>query len=103
MARLKLFWTETALNQRTDTFKFWNDKNNSNLYSKRLALIIKDRTDRLLVFPEIDRKINFKNIRVISIEHFSLFYEIVEDKIVITSFWDNRRDPKKLLKLLKKK
>ncbi len=103
MATLKLFWSETALKQRTDTFKFWNEKNKSNAYSKRLSLLIRERTTRLLTFPEIGRKVNVEITRVISVEHFSLFYEIDEDKIVIISFWDNRRYPKKLLKLLKNK
>lgn len=101
MARLELFWTETALKQRTDTFKFWNKKNNSNLYSKRLSREIKDRANRLLIFPEMGKKVAFENIRVISIEHFSLFYEIAKNKIIIISFWDNRRNPKKLLNLLR--
>ena len=103
MARLELFWTETALKQRTDTFKFWNEKTNSNLYSKRLSLEIKDRANRLLIFPEMGKKVDFENVRAISIEHFSLFYETDKNKIVIISFWDNRRNPKKLLKLLRNK
>lgn len=103
MAKLKLFWSETALKQRTDIFTFWNKKNKSNSYSKRLSLLLKERTNRLLTFPEIGRKVAIEKTRVISIEHFSLFYEIDDDKIVIISFWDNRRDPKKLLKLLRNK
>ena len=103
MAKLNLFWSETALKQRTETFKYWNEKNGSNTYSKRLLSLIKERTNRLLIFPELGRKVNIDKTRAISIEHFSLFYEIVEDRIVIISFWDNRRDPKELLKLLKDK
>jgi hypothetical protein len=33
--------------------------------------------------------------------HFSMFYKIAEDTIIITAFWDNRQDPKKLMELLK--
>ena len=82
---------------------FGNEKNKSNSYSKRLSLLLKERTNRLLTFPEIGRKVVIEKTRVISIEHFSLFYEIDGDKIVIISFWDNRRDPKKLLKFLRNK
>lgn len=103
MAGLELFWSETALKQRNDTFKFWNKKNGSKVYSQRLNLLIKDRSNKLLLFPEIGRRVEIDQIRVISIEHFSLFYEKYDDKIVIISFWDNRRNPKKLLKILKGK
>lgn len=34
--------------------------------------------------------------------HFSLIYQVFESKIIITAFWDNRQDPKKLYEMLKK-
>ena len=34
--------------------------------------------------------------------HFSLFYKLVDDKLIITAFWDNRQDPWKLLKEIQK-
>jgi len=101
MAQLKLFWTNTALKQRNNTFLYWNIKNKSNSYSKRLLLLINERTNTLLSFPEIGKKVDFVNTRAISIEHFSIFYIVTSDKIIITAFWDNRRNPKELLSYLK--
>lgn len=103
MVELTLFWSETALSQRNETFKYWNNRNKSNQYSKRLSLLIKERTTLLLSNPDSGRIVDVENVRTISVEYFSLFYEIHEDKIVIISFWDNRRDPKELLKILKSK
>jgi hypothetical protein len=40
---------------------------------------------------------------VAAMGHFSLFYKIKADTIIITAFWDNRQDPKELLKLLKER
>lgn len=34
--------------------------------------------------------------------NYSIFYKIFDEKIIITAFWDNRQDPKKLLKILGK-
>ena len=102
MATLKLFWTKTALKQRNYTFAYWNKKNKSNLYSKRLLSLINKRTSTLLTFPKIGKKVNFNNTRAISLEHFSIFYRVELDKIIIISFWDNRRNPKELLQFLKK-
>jgi plasmid stabilization system protein ParE len=102
VAPLELFWSETALKQRRNTFEYWNDRNGSNLYSQRLSKLIKKRSKRLLSFPLIGRKVEIENVHAISIEHFSLFYEVVENKVVILSFWDNRRDPRELLKQLRR-
>jgi hypothetical protein len=32
--------------------------------------------------------------------HFSIFYKVTEKHLIITAFWDNRQDPKKLLELI---
>ena len=34
--------------------------------------------------------------------NFSIYYKMLEDKLIVTAFWDNRQDPKKLFKLLNK-
>jgi hypothetical protein len=33
--------------------------------------------------------------------HFSILYKLTEDRLIITSFWDNRQDPKKLIDIIK--
>ena len=103
MAQLRLFWSDTALKQRNQILEFWNVKNKSNLYSKRLLSIIRERTTLLLTFPEIGKEVDIEKTRVISLEHFSLFYDLDEDKIVVISFWDNRQNPEKLFRILKGK
>jgi hypothetical protein len=49
------------------------------------------------------RKSEYPDTRVASLGHFSIFYKIKKDSIVITAFWDNRQDPKKLLEFLRNK
>ena len=34
--------------------------------------------------------------------HFSIYYKLLDEKLIITAFWDNRQDPKKLLDILTK-
>jgi hypothetical protein len=34
--------------------------------------------------------------------HFSIFYKLTNDKLIVTAFWDNRQDPKDLIELLHK-
>ena len=33
--------------------------------------------------------------------HFSIYYKLTKDKLIITAFWDNRQDPKKLLESIR--
>lgn len=103
MAKLTLHWTKTALAQRNHIFKYWNKNNKSTAYSKRLLLVINERTKLILSFPEIGREVKFDNHRRIPLEHYSIFYKEVGNKIIITAFWDDNQNPKKLLKILKSK
>ena len=43
---------------------------------------------------------DFKNVRVASLGNFSIYYKVLDKEIIITAFWDNRQDPKELLKIL---
>ena len=101
MAQLTLVWTKTALKQRNCTFTYWNKRNKSIEYSKRLRKVINERTKLILSFPNMGREVGISNHLKIPLEHYSLFYRKVEDKIVITAFWDNNQNPEKLLKILK--
>lgn len=99
---LKVFWTETALRQRNLIFEYWNERNGSVSYSLKLFGKIKERTDILKISPEIGKRTEHKNMRAVSLGHYIIFYQFDTSKIVITAFWDNRQEPKKLLKSLKR-
>lgn len=101
MDELTIVWTLTALKQRNQVFKYWNLRNNSNAYSKRLNLKNKEKTTLLKDFPEMGNPTEKLNLRKINLEHFSIFYKVFNYKIIIVAFWDNRQDPKTLLKFLK--
>src|SRR5690606_26512294 len=100
MVKLTIVWTDTALKQRNVVFNYWNERNKSNQYSKKLKSAITLRTNQLIEFPELGKKVDFKNTRVISLGHFNIFYQELNNKIIITAFWDNRNDTDRLLQLL---
>ncbi len=101
MARIKVLWTATALKQRNHVFKYWNGRNKSSAYSKKLNKKIKERVNLLKNNPEIGKRTEFKNTRAISLGHYSILYKIISAEIIITGFWDNRQNPVKLLEFLK--
>jgi len=103
MARSKLKWTRIAIRQRNHIFEYWNERNKSNAYSKKLNRNIKERITLLKQFPNLGKTTDFGHTRVILLGHYSIFYQFIENSIIITGFWDNRQDPGKLLEVLKKK
>ncbi|MCK5470887.1 MAG: type II toxin-antitoxin system RelE/ParE family toxin [Cyclobacteriaceae bacterium] len=102
MAQLKVIWTNTAYKQRNLIFNYWNKRNGNNNYSKKLLIKINQRVKHISIFPEIGKQVDFKNTRAVSLGHFSILYQIQNDSIIVTAFWDNRDDPEKLVKMLKK-
>ena len=102
MDGLTIFWTQTAIKQRDHIFDYWNNRNKSNSYSKKLNLAIRERVELLKSQPNIGKKTNWGETRAIIMGHYSILYKIDNPRIIITGFWDNRQDPKKLLRFLKK-
>ncbi len=100
MVRLTIYWTQTAINQRNYIFNYWNNRNKSFEYSKKLNISIKERTSLLKSNPKLGKKTEFNNTRVISLGHYSIFYRNENSNIYIMSFWDNRQNPTKLYKHL---
>jgi len=103
MARLKIFWTSTAVKQRNHIFNYWNERNKSTTYSKKLNNKVGERIKLLKAYPQMGKKTEVSNTRAISLGHYSILYRQVESNIIITGFWDNRQDPTKLIEFLKKK
>jgi len=103
MAQLKVFWTETAIKQRNYVFEYWNERNKSTEYSKRLNAKIIERISLLKSQPKLGKRTDFNDIRVVSMGHYSILYKFDTQNVIITGFWDNRQDPSKLLNLLRTK
>ena len=60
-----------------------------------------DHTKEIAKTPFMYKSTDFKDVRVASLDNFSIYYKITEESIIITAFWDNRQDPRKLLDILK--
>jgi plasmid stabilization system protein ParE len=103
MARVKIVWTNTAINQRNNIFEYWNDRNKSTSFTRKLNSKIKERLFLVQPNPYLGKATSFKESRAISLGNYSIIYQTNESQIIVTAFWDNRQDPKKLMEILKKK
>lgn len=103
MAKRTVRWTRTADIQFVGVLEYWAKRNKSNTYSKKLIKLVAERTKQIAERPFIYKAAEFKDTRVASLGNFSVFYKSKNEEIIITAFWDNRQDPKKLLRILKDK
>lgn len=101
MASRKVVWTETAAKQRREILQYWTARNKSTQYAEKLIRITAARIKVILTHPESYKETIYPETRVSAMGHFSILYKLKEDKIIITAFWDNRQDPKKLLAIIK--
>jgi plasmid stabilization system protein ParE len=101
MAQKKIVWTETAARQRRSILEYWLQRNQSPTYSLKLLRLSNEKANLIAENPLIHKTAEFPDTYVAAMGHFSLFYKITKSTIIITAFWDNRQDPRELLKLLK--
>jgi hypothetical protein len=63
--------------------------------------LVTERTLQISEKPFIYKATDFKDVRVASLKNFSIYYKASEEQIIVTAFWDNRQNPKKLLEIVK--
>ncbi|MFD2941280.1 type II toxin-antitoxin system RelE/ParE family toxin [Flavobacterium notoginsengisoli] len=99
---VRIIWTNTAVNQRRKILNYWNKRNKSKTYSRKLVSEIAQRIKFLVDNPEIYVKTCFPDIRTSTLGHYTIFYKSNSKELIVIAFWDNRRNPKVLSKILKK-
>jgi toxin YoeB len=95
MANKRIIWSTRASIELRQILDYFNQRNKSNRYSIRLLKEIEYLTNQLSKNELIGRLTSNKDIRVISMKVYLIFYEILPDQIQIVSFWDNRQDMNK--------
>ena len=100
---LKVFWTETAIEQLEDIFDFYKYKASHKIAKSMVTKII-DRTIQLEVHPESGQKEELLKIRKFDYRYlvegnYKIIYWIEENYIKIAAVFDTRQNPKKLKKI----
>ena len=88
----RIVWTPRAKQELSSILSYWNHRNHSFTYSKKLLNKIFKVTDLLFEFPELGNPAKFPNTRVIVIHKYLLFYQIKDQQLIVTSVKDGRRD-----------
>ncbi len=102
MVKRTVVWTATAAKQRREILKYWTKRNGSTLYAEKLIKLAARQIKTILKHPESFKSTGYSENRISAIGYFSIYYKISDEQLIITAFWDNRQDPKKLLDLITK-
>lgn len=102
MGKRTVVWTDTAARQRRAILKYWTKHNGSTAFAEELIKLIASRIQIILQHPKSFKSTTYPGTRESAMGHFSLFYKLDHNTLIITAFWDNRQDPKQLLEIVKK-
>ena len=97
---IKIIWTNKAEKTFDDIIEYlqnqWSEKSAIKFVRKANEII-----NSISLNPYTFQKSNKENIRrAVIMKHTSLYYEIIESKIYLLIFWDNRQNPQKISKYL---
>lgn len=97
----KVIWTERAHKERIAIFTYWNDRNESFIFSRKLNELIKDSLKLISKHPQIGQLTSKKNVRVKVLRDYLIVYEVTTREIIVLSLWDCRQNPKELGRIIK--
>ena len=96
MVKRKIIWSHLAKIRLYETLTFFSERNHSKTYSKKLYRKFDKELKLLLKHPDLGIKAEIESVRGLVVGDYILFYEIIEDKIIVHTLWDCRQDPDKL-------
>lgn len=101
MAR-KIIWSKLAQQDRYSIFRYWNKRNKSNKYSKKLNELFIAASEFVASNPTTGLPTDRASIRIKFVSHFALIYETTESELFVLSIFDTRQNPNKLDNIISK-
>ncbi len=98
---VKVVWAKTAIKNRNEIYHYWNSRNKSNNYSKRLRMLINQAILIIQEYPDIGKPTDRPDTRIKIIQDYFLIYRKMGDTIRILDFWDSRQDPSKFENIIR--
>lgn len=95
MAR-QIVWTEQAQRERKQILEYWNLRNGSKQYSRKLNVLIKSALSLIANRPLIGKRTTIDNVRMKVVRDYFIFYEIMDLQIIVLTIWDSRQNPESI-------
>ena len=92
----KVKWTTRALIDRTNIYKYWLERNQSNTHSEKLEELFEKSAEIISTFTFIGTSTNYRDVYAKVVKDYKIFYRIKQDEIQILRVWDTRQHPNKI-------
>lgn len=83
--------------QFADSFEailnYFDERNGSDKYSKKLFGMVHGQIQLLATFPEIGRITDFPGVRVLFVDNYSVEYQIRDKAILVVDIYSCKTDP----------
>lgn len=95
MVKYKVNWSIEAKQDLVETLEFYIERNGSAVYSKKLHTKIKSSANLLKKNPYLGVQTDCNSVKALITGDYQIIYEIFEETkiVLITMFWDSRRNP----------
>lgn len=103
MVEREIIWTETAEKQLQNALDYWLEKNASVEYPKKLLRLVDEYVGYISERPDSYKLTEHGKNRVCVMGTFNIYFKRTANQIYITCFWDNRQDPKRLTRILRRR
>ncbi len=91
----RIIWTNRAQNDKIAIFTYWNQRNKSTEYSKKLNKVFNETAELLALYPETGRATNRGVIRIKLIKQFLMIYEFSIEELHILAIFNSRQNLRK--------
>lgn len=92
----QIIWAKRAQQDRKAILSYWNDRNNSKVYSKKLNRLFIQAIEILAYYPQLGRKTDNEKARMKIVKDYFLIYEFDDKELRVLSIFETRQDPAKL-------
>lgn len=92
----RIIWSLKAQADRKQILTYWNNRNKSANYSKKLNQRFKEALQAICKNPKIGKQTDDSKVRIKIVKDYLLIYEETEDAVILLTIWDSRQNPDKL-------
>jgi toxin YoeB len=94
---LKILYAPQFVDNLESILQFFDERNGSDAFSKKLLKMIQREIVILKAMPEIGRMTNFPGVRILFVERFGIEYQIRNEEILIIDIFSCQKNPEERL------
>ena len=90
---LKVSYSPQFLDELEEILNFFDERNGSPHFSKKLLKMIHKQISLLASMPEIGRQTDFPGVRILFVERYGIVYQIRDKAVLIVNIYSCESNP----------